>query len=445
MNLLKNITLDFAHVNGGEVIRIHEGDHNASSFSVSLYNNGVAFSLTGLTVKYDAVIDGYLAENDAAGSGSGNVATIPITPNMTARSGKLLVDIKIIEGTGDNQKILFTQTITAWVERSIIDEAVIIDISGTTIGGRLDALYAKFPVVTEDIADGAVTGAKIASGVIPTKISELANDGIYRRLGYVSESQSYTATTYNGVSGTKPDFGVGDVVIMNGVLWRVTAVAEQVGGGWSYTLSSIGLATSKLYNDAGFVSDVSGKEDKSNKVTTMTGNVNDDKYPSVKAVNDKLIDNTMYLVKSSIQSTVPADSDGTAPDMTSSEFGLIRIGQIFACLIDNVRTYWMKEGTSAVCPVDSRGKMNYPITVPVTVDADHDSTADVPMGQVFKYDGDYYIKNSAATPVSAQYLVEYAGNKVTSIDSYSTDMQYPSAKCVFDMIGDVESVLASLL
>ena len=210
---------------------------------------------------------------------------------------------------------------------------------------------------------------------------------------------------------------------------------------------SVPTKTSDLTNDSGFLTTayVGGKEDKSDKVTTMTGNVNDDKYPSVKAVDDRMRDFSMYLVKSSIQPVVPVDNDGAAPDMTSSEFGLIRIGQIFACLIDNVRTYWMKEGTSAVCPVDSRGKMNYPITVPVTVDADHDSTADVPMGQVFKYDGDYYIKNSAATPVSAQYLVEYAGNKVTSIDSYSTDMQYPSAKCVFDMIGDVESVLASLL
>ena len=35
-------------------------------------------------------------------------------------------------------------------------------------------------------------------------------------------------------------------------------------------------------------------------------------------------------------------------------------------------------------------------------------------------------------------------NKVTTLDSTSTNIQYPSAKCVYDLVGDVESLLASL-
>ena len=35
-------------------------------------------------------------------------------------------------------------------------------------------------------------------------------------------------------------------------------------------------------------------------------------------------------------------------------------------------------------------------------------------------------------------------NLVTSISSSSTDTQYPSAKCVYDIIGDVESLLAAI-
>ena len=35
-------------------------------------------------------------------------------------------------------------------------------------------------------------------------------------------------------------------------------------------------------------------------------------------------------------------------------------------------------------------------------------------------------------------------NKVTTLDSTSTNTQYPSAKCVYDLVGDVESLLASL-
>lgn len=39
---------------------------------------------------------------------------------------------------------------------------------------------------------------------------------------------------------------------------------------------------------------------------------------------------------------------------------------------------------------------------------------------------------------------EVASNKVTSLSSSSTDTQYPSAKCVYDLIGDIESVLNAL-
>ena len=35
-------------------------------------------------------------------------------------------------------------------------------------------------------------------------------------------------------------------------------------------------------------------------------------------------------------------------------------------------------------------------------------------------------------------------NKVTSISSASTDTQYPSAKCVYDLIGDVETLLNAI-
>ena len=39
---------------------------------------------------------------------------------------------------------------------------------------------------------------------------------------------------------------------------------------------------------------------------------------------------------------------------------------------------------------------------------------------------------------------EDKSNKVISLSSSSTDTQYPSAKCVYDLIGDVESLLATI-
>lgn len=40
--------------------------------------------------------------------------------------------------------------------------------------------------------------------------------------------------------------------------------------------------------------------------------------------------------------------------------------------------------------------------------------------------------------------IETANNKVTSISSSSTDTQYPSAKCVYDIVGNLETILTTL-
>lgn len=40
--------------------------------------------------------------------------------------------------------------------------------------------------------------------------------------------------------------------------------------------------------------------------------------------------------------------------------------------------------------------------------------------------------------------VEVTSNKVTSLSSQSTDTQYPSAKCVYDIVGNIETLLAQI-
>lgn len=41
-------------------------------------------------------------------------------------------------------------------------------------------------------------------------------------------------------------------------------------------------------------------------------------------------------------------------------------------------------------------------------------------------------------------LKEDKSNKVTSLSSSSTDIQYPSAKCVYDLVGDLETLLGGI-
>lgn len=40
---------------------------------------------------------------------------------------------------------------------------------------------------------------------------------------------------------------------------------------------------------------------------------------------------------------------------------------------------------------------------------------------------------------------EETTNKVTSINANSTDTQYPSAKCVYDIVGNINTVLEAII
>ena len=53
-----------------------------------------------------------------------------------------------------------------------------------------------------------------------------------------------------------------------------------------------------------------------------------------------------------------------------------------------------------------------------------------------------YVTTSSLNNTLSNY--ELISNKVTSLSSSSTDNEYPSAKCVYDIIGDVESLLGGI-
>ena len=64
----------------------------------------------------------------------------------------------------------------------------------------------------------------------------------------------------------------------------------------------------------------------------------------------------------------------------------------------------------------------------------------------------FYTKPSGGIPASdiASGVIpdvsgkESTSNKVTSLSASSTDTQYPSAKCVYDLVGDIETLLAAI-
>lgn len=59
---------------------------------------------------------------------------------------------------------------------------------------------------------------------------------------------------------------------------------------------------------------------------------------------------------------------------------------------------------------------------------------------------DKLVRGDDLTTISAllKAYFEAASNKVTSLSSSSTDTEYPSAKCVYDLLGDVETLINAL-
>lgn len=53
-----------------------------------------------------------------------------------------------------------------------------------------------------------------------------------------------------------------------------------------------------------------------------------------------------------------------------------------------------------------------------------------------------YVTSSSLSSTLASY--ELISNKVTSLSASSTDTEYPSAKCVYDIIGNVETLLSEV-
>ena len=167
----KNIPIDLNRVQPLKTLHFHEGDVNSVRLVLSLTKDAQDVDLTNITVKYDAVIAGHLAEQNANGSVENGKVIIPLTANMTIMGGILKVDVKLIEGAA----VLFTQTIKLLVDRSVIDGDTIIDISGTTIGQQLEAFRLQLDGFVSNHYTKAETDTLLNSYYTKTEANNLLN------------------------------------------------------------------------------------------------------------------------------------------------------------------------------------------------------------------------------------------------------------------------------
>jgi len=113
------------------------------------------------------------------------------------------------------------------------------------------------------------------------------------------------------------------------------------------------------------------------------------------------------------------------------------------CVIKLDNAYWLYKISNddnyfiEFALVDTLNSGDYVMTNKIKCEITHSNKAYV----ITNSSGSAYNTTKIDTLLSAK---ENLSNKVTSISSSSTDNEYPSAKCVYDIVGDIETLLASI-
>lgn len=178
MKINKSLNIDLNIISPQKHIRIHEGDVDSVDILIGVSVDDESVDLSGVTIKYDATINNYLAEQDADGSVVDDKISIPVTQNMTAMSGLLLIDVRMIQ----SDQILFTQTICATVEKAVVNGSTYIDFDKVTIIQRMNALEEKMDYI-EELVENFDTSKLIVSVNRPPKGAPVEVDVDLLRVG----------------------------------------------------------------------------------------------------------------------------------------------------------------------------------------------------------------------------------------------------------------------
>lgn len=228
-----NLRVDLSDDYINKDIIFHEGDINGTELVLAVYDNNSEFDLTGCTAEYDATIDGRLAEGGAQATISDtNKIKVPVTSNMTALSGVLLIDVKIKK----NDDILTVYTVAADVKRAVVNGSTVIDISGTTLMQKIENAI---------LAQGAVYHDNTPESELPPSAMRLKDFDMLKRICQVNGATQfapaigYAFVFHTGAGGSiKTQFMLSESGIKYRTknsntadypdTWKVTATTEYV-------------------------------------------------------------------------------------------------------------------------------------------------------------------------------------------------------------------------
>lgn len=367
---------------------------------------------------------------------SNNVVTFPIRDQITIYPGKVPAELRIV----NDGEIIGSWNFVFLVEESPLDENTII--SETDLPLLESALEAaaqaeSFKILAEQSATDASTSASEASdsaSTATTKAEESAESAL--------KSEGYAVGEQNGEPVDETS-----IYYHNNAKWY-----SQSGGGGTHnyealvnkpsindvtlegnkTLEELGvpLKTSELTNDSGYITSVP-VDSVNGKTGTVVLNASD-----VGALSDATVipTKTSELTNDSgFLTSVPVTS-------VNNKTGAVNLS---ASDVDALAS-----NTAYVSTVNgSSGAVT--ISVPTnTSDLVNDSGFLTSAVTTFNGQSGAVTYSAPVSSVNGQTGavtgLQTTSNLVTSVSSASTDAQYPSAKCLYDMVGDIETLLGAI-
>ena len=342
------------------------------------------------------------------------------------------IDSISLSGTSgliDTYTITFTDGSTSnYTVKNGADGKSITGITKTSTSGNVDHYDVN-------LSDGTTTsGFDVTNGTNGTDGKSIANISLASTSGNVKNYDVFlddgtkTPTGFSVEDGASSYLHIRYSSSFDGTGMVTTPTDATVYIGILVSTSSVAPTNPSLYNWVRFI----GKSGTGSGDMLATDYAT--KYPNTVDKAAALYDGTDEILANQLmkKSVYDADDDGVV-DNAGHATNADNVGNADTSLLEKLS--------------DSYGKLNYngnALMLEAAQFANQAKLGEFVINQISNNVKELALHSDITTKLSKVDGKENSSNKVKTLSSSSTDTQYPSAKCVYDLVGDVESLLASL-
>jgi len=308
------------------------------------------------------------------------------------------------------------------VQNSVTAEATARENADTSLQGQIDAISAS-----SDVKDIVGTHAALEN----YDTSTLGNNDIIKVLQDETEGGATTYYRWNATTQTFSLIGEeGPYYTKSQTDTLLNAKQDDLTAGSNITISGSTISATNTTYTAGTGLDLTGTEFSVDNTVAMKTDI-----PTVNNATLKIQKNSTNVATFTANSSTDVTANITVPTKVSD---LSNDSGFITNSVDNLTNYTPTSSLATVATSGSYSDLSNKPTIPAAqVNSDWNASSGV---------AEILNKPALATVATSGAYSDLSGTPtiVTTVSSASTDAQIPSAKCVYTLVGDVESILQTL-